>query len=136
MTDAPPLSVLLDQNVPREVGEWLRRERPGWRVVHVCDVGLGGRDDLDIFAWAQDRGFVVLTFDEDFADRRMFPVGGSRGVIRLRIWPTTVENAVGALARLLACAAPDELAGALTIVGRSRIRIRRPGPPDVSFRRP
>ncbi len=125
MSDAPELSVLLDQNVPREIVAWLLARRKGWQVEHLSDVGLDGRSDRDIFDWAQARGFLIVTFDEDFADRRAFPVGTHCGVVRLRVWPTTVENTRRALERLLAGVREEELRGSLTIVGRSRIRVRR-----------
>ena len=127
MSDAPGLSVLLDQNVSREIASWLRTKRPLWRVEHTSDVGLEGESDRRIFEWAQERGFLIVTFDEDFADRRAFPVGTHCGVVRLRVWPTTVENTLLALERLLASVPEDELKGSLTIVGRSRIRVRGQG---------
>ena len=119
--------MLLDQNVPREIAGWLLERRPGWQVRHASDVGLDGKDDREIFDWAQVRVFLIVTFDEHFADRRSFPVGTHCGVARLRVWPTTVENTQRALERLLAGVGEDELKGSLTIIGRSRIRVRGRG---------
>lgn len=42
--------------------------------------------------WARSDCSIVVTFDEDFADARMFPTGSHPGVIRLRVWPTTIET--------------------------------------------
>ncbi|MBI2895534.1 MAG: DUF5615 family PIN-like protein [Deltaproteobacteria bacterium] len=120
------LRVLLDQNVSREIAPWLRALRPSWVVNHVSEVGLLGADDADIFDWAVANGALIVTFDEDFADQRSFPVGSHHGVMRLRVWPTTVEETQSALARLLRDVADEELAGALVIVDRLRIRVRRP----------
>ena len=50
--DPASLSVLLDQNVPREIGSWLRRHQPAWKVVHTSEVELQGKSDAVIFAWA------------------------------------------------------------------------------------
>lgn len=119
-----PLRILLDQNVPREVAIWLRDARPSWTIEHTNDVGLSTKADVEIFAWAQAHGAIVITYDEDFADRRSFPVGEHAGVVRLRVWPTTVEETLRALKRLLAAVADEELAGALVIVDRGQIRIR------------
>src|SRR5437870_4649231 len=41
--------------------------------------------DRSIFEWAQQNHSMVITFDEDFADTRMFPIGSRAGVIRLRV---------------------------------------------------
>ena len=121
---AEPFAVLLDQNVPYSVLDWLANLRPGWRVVHAADVGLAVEPDSAVFAWAQDHGAAVVTFDEDFADRRSFPVGDHFGIVRLRVWPTTAEETMAALQRLLDRVSEGELRGALVIVDRSRIRVR------------
>ena len=65
------LTLLLDQNVPQQVGNSLRLKRPDWRVLHVNEIGLLGAPDEAIFQRAQTEGAIVVTFDEDFADTRM-----------------------------------------------------------------
>ena len=130
MSEPVSLAVLLDQNVPRAIASWLRSLRPGWRVFHATDVGLEGRSDPEVFAWAQAHQSIIVTFDEDFADQRSFPVGMHFGVIRLRVWPTTIEETQRALDRLLGEVEEAELRGALVIVGETRIRIR-PGWPAL-----
>ena len=118
-------SILVDQNVPPQVCNFLRTRKPLWQVWHVSEVGLRGASDETIFQWAQKRGAVVITFDEDFADARMYPAGSHAGVIRLRVWPTTVENTEEGLARLFEIVTEDDLRGSLVIVDQRRIRIRR-----------
>ncbi|MBX9602017.1 MAG: DUF5615 family PIN-like protein [Bryobacteraceae bacterium] len=87
--------------------------------------GLSGATDQAIFQRAQSDHFIVVTFDEDFAAARMFPVGSHAGVIRLRVWPTTVENTQAALARLLESVPEEDLSGSLVIVDDSKIRVKR-----------
>jgi predicted nuclease of predicted toxin-antitoxin system len=58
----------------------------------VNDLGLRGAADEVIFQFAQNNLSIVITFDEDFADARMYPAGSHAGVVRLRVWPTTIEN--------------------------------------------
>lgn len=99
--------------------------RPGWTVEHASGVGLQGRSDREVFEWAQQRQAIVVTFDEDFADRRLFPVGEHCGVVRLRVWPTTVEETEQVLERLLASIPDEDMLGALIIIDSNRIRIRR-----------
>src|SRR5207245_3508027 len=72
---ADRLVVLLDQNVPRAVVGWLQEIRPSWDVHHVTTVGLLGKSDLEVFQWAQSQAAMIITFDEDFADRRSFSIG-------------------------------------------------------------
>jgi predicted nuclease of predicted toxin-antitoxin system len=119
------LTILLDQNVPRLVGQFLRRRRPEWRVLHASEVGLAGAADERVFQWAQEERAIIVTFDEDFADARLYPLGSHAGVIRLRVWPTTVEQTQDALERLLASVPDEDLLQSLVIINRVRIRIRR-----------
>ena len=120
----PVPRILLDQNVPLVVAEWLRRRRPHREVFHVSELGLQGSADTHVFEWAQANGCVIVTFDKDFADRRSFATGNHCGIVRLRVRPTTVEETRGALRRLFAQVADEELRGALVIVGRNNIRLR------------
>ena len=124
------LRILLDQNIPRAIGPWVRELRPEWEVAHTSEVALNGESDLMVYQWAQDRGFVVMTFDADFADQRGFAVGNHHGIIRLRVWPTTVEEIIRALQRLFESVEDWEIPGALIIVGRNNIRIRSPKRPS------
>ena len=119
------LSVILDQNVAPVLTEYLTIQRPHWIVRHVTDIGLNGATDQAIFEWAQRHEAIVITFDEDFADTRMYPVGTHAGVIRLRIWPTTTEATEAALGRLLATTPDAALPGSLVVIDNQRIRIRR-----------
>ncbi len=119
------LRILLDQNVPQVLCEFLRTERPSWLVRHVADVGLWGAPDAGILEFAQQDRSIVVTFDEDFADTRMYPVGSHAGVIRLRVWPTTIEKTEEALARLLHEVPDQDLPGSLVIIDEQRIRVRR-----------
>lgn len=117
-----PLRLLLDQNIVPEIAVWLRMEYPDWDTQHVADAGLSGAMDRDIYRFAQGERRIVITFDEDFADARMFPLGAHHGVIRLRVWPTTVEATKAALTRLFTSGA--SLPGNLVIVDNQKIRVR------------
>lgn len=50
------------------------------------------------------------------------------GIVRLRVWPTTVEETQAALERLLPEVPEGGLKGALVVIDRTRIRVR-PGRP-------
>lgn len=119
------LRILFDQNIPPSVCGFVRKRKPSWEVRHVNDVGLQGATDDTIFHWAQSDGSIVITFDEDFADARMYPAGSHAGVVRLRVWPTTVENTETALMRLFDSVAEEDLLGSLVIVDQAKIRVRR-----------
>ena len=119
------LAVVLDQNVPPSIAGFLQSRRPDWNIRRVRDFGLSGAADSVIFDWAQQYRAIVITFDEDFADARMYPVGSHAGVVRLRVWPTTVAVTEAALDRLLTTVPDDALPGSLVIIGNENIRVRR-----------
>ena len=121
-----PLQLLLDQNIPREVAGWLRKKVPTWKVFHTSEIGLSAKSDPEIFRWAQTNQAIVVSYDEDFADTRSFPLGSHHGIIRLRVWPTTVEVTQWALERVLAQVPESDLPGNLIIIDREKIRLRRP----------
>jgi predicted nuclease of predicted toxin-antitoxin system len=122
---AMTLRILLDQNVPRSVCVFIRHNRPDWVVRQVADVDLWGAPDSTILDWARSDSSIVITFDEDFADARMYPVGSHSGVIRLRVWPTTIEKTEAALARVFLEVRDEDLPASLVIVDETRIRVRR-----------
>jgi predicted nuclease of predicted toxin-antitoxin system len=86
------LAILLDENVSPAIAGFLRGKRPDWDICHVYDLDLAGASDATLFQKAQQLRAVIIRFDEDFADTRMYPAGTHAGVIRLRLWPTTNEE--------------------------------------------
>jgi len=119
------LSVVLDENIPPAIANYLSRKHSDWVVRHVRDIGLRGASDQAVFDWAQKNKSIVITFDEDFADARMLAEGTHAGVIRLRVWPTTAEAAEAGLNRLLDTTEDSTLIGSLIIIDRARVRVRR-----------
>jgi len=121
-----PLWILLDQNIPQEIAPWLSMRRSHWIIHHVNDLGFMGKPDDFLYHWAQQHRAIIVTYDEDFADARMYPLGQHHGIIRLRVWPTTVEQTRSALNRLLQMVTDSDLVGNLIIIDNKKIRIRKP----------
>jgi predicted nuclease of predicted toxin-antitoxin system len=116
---------LLDEDMPRSLAKLLREA--GYEVADVRDVGLRGHSDTEVFAYAQAEQATLLTADKGFANMLTYPPGSHAGIVVSRIpdtLPTAVVNQeiVQALARL----EDQDLMGVLVIIGRERIRIRRP----------
>ncbi|MCS6918656.1 MAG: DUF5615 family PIN-like protein [Fimbriimonadales bacterium] len=118
------MRLLLDQNIPRALAEWLRRVYPDWTVWHVYEVGLEGADDAEVFTWAQAERATIITSDEDFADVRRYPPASHHGVVRLRVWPTTVEATQQAIQRWINYLGTSSPENRLFIVNQRRIRER------------
>src|SRR5688572_9130902 len=102
------LRILLDQNVSVQVAFWLRKRQPAWQIEHTSEIGLSAKTDREIFLWAQSNKAIIITFDEDFADQRNFPAGTHNGIIRLKIWPTTIEETILALEKLFEESSEEE----------------------------
>jgi len=117
--------ILLDQNVPEALSVWLREKLPGWEIRHVNELGFQGKTDEFLFLWAQKNRAVIVTYDEDFAASRFSPLGRHHGVVRLRIWPTTIEQTQEAMGRLLAELPPSDWRDSLIIIDNQKIRVRR-----------
>lgn len=120
----PGVRILLDQNSPFAITQWLRGLYPGWTVEHVKTLDFEGRSDEFLFRWASERGFAIVTYDEDFADSRFYSLGRHHGIVRLRVWPTTVESTREAIERLLFAVPVARWDGCLIIVDNAKIRIR------------
>ncbi len=96
----------------------------------VRDVGLRGRSDQEIFAYAQQQGATLVTADKGFGNILQFPLGTHAGIILLRLpdeWPSSAVNRQ--LANALSTLQAEDLVGLLMIVEVGRIRLRRPGNP-------
>jgi predicted nuclease of predicted toxin-antitoxin system len=119
------LRILLDQNIPQALSAWLKDKMPGWEIWHVNELGLQGRTDEALYLWAQENGAIIVTYDEDFADSRYYPLGHHHGVIRLRVWPTTTEETQNALQRLIAALSPSDWIDCLIIIDNEKIRVRK-----------
>jgi predicted nuclease of predicted toxin-antitoxin system len=117
--------ILLDQNVPQALSEWLGEMLPKWDIFHVNELGFQGKPDDFLYRWAQDRRAIIITFDEDFADSRSYPLGNHYGVIRLRVWPTTIEQTKNALERLITDLPPSRWRQSLIIIDNKKIRVRK-----------
>jgi predicted nuclease of predicted toxin-antitoxin system len=65
---------LIDESVGMEVARLIRDR--GWNVCYVDDVGLLGRSDEEVlaFAWKEQR--ILLTYDFDFLDFRLTAIRG------------------------------------------------------------
>ena len=117
--------ILLDQNVPQALSEWLEEKLPDWEIQHVNELGFQGKNDEFLFLWAQENGAIIVTYDEDFADSRFYPLGHHHGIVRLRVWPTTIEQTQKAMQRLIADLSPSKWRNCLIIIDNKKIRVRK-----------
>ncbi len=58
------MKLLLDENLSRRLVSQLQSAFPG--TSQVVEVGLAAADDLAVWRYARDHGFVLVTKDDDF----------------------------------------------------------------------
>jgi predicted nuclease of predicted toxin-antitoxin system len=58
---------LVDTQLPKALSGWLSGR--GHPAEHVLDVGLGQSKDTPVWRYAHQNGAVIITKDEDFAER-------------------------------------------------------------------
>ena len=73
---------LVDENVAEYIAEDLR-EIWNANIEFAADVGLKGKDDSAVFAYAWRKKRVLLTHDDDFLDDTRFPANRNPGVVIL-----------------------------------------------------
>ncbi len=88
------MKLLLDENLSRRLIPLLQLHYP--ETTHVCHAGLERASDAEIWGFAADRGYVIVTRDSDFNDLAVLR-GAPPQVIRLRIANCRNDNVSGLL---------------------------------------
>lgn len=96
---APPargggLKLLLDQNLCHRIVGALRHVFPD--SAHVRDSGLGRAEDADIWLLARERGFVIVSKDDDFNQRALL-LGHPPKVVWIRLGNCPTSRVIEAL---------------------------------------
>jgi predicted nuclease of predicted toxin-antitoxin system len=94
----------VDNQLPAALTQWLARN--GWDATHVLDLHLNEADDLDIWKYARDNGFVVISKDEDFSNRAALSrdvqiiwvrLGNCRNQFLIEVFEKNIGSLVSAL---------------------------------------
>ena len=75
------MKLLLDENLPQKIVSSLQANFPG--SSHVCLVGLQTCDDRQVWAYARENGFWIVTKDADFYEMTLL-YGAPPKVVWLR----------------------------------------------------
>ncbi|HTJ29502.1 MAG TPA: DUF5615 family PIN-like protein [Acidobacteriaceae bacterium] len=92
------MKLLLDENLSRRLTASLGSLYPG--VSHLVDCGLEGASDEEIWHFARENGFAIVTKDSDFSQRSAVR-GSPPKVIWLRIGNCTTARAQFVLSNLV-----------------------------------
>jgi predicted nuclease of predicted toxin-antitoxin system len=103
------VKLLLDENLSPRLAEGLCSLYP--ESIHLRDGGLRGASDAQVWRYALENGFMIVSKDSDFAQRSLL-LGGLPKVIWLRIGNCTTARADlvlrNAVARIRAFEASEE----------------------------
>jgi len=118
------MKLKLDENLSRHLKPILGSL--GHDVTTAAEEGLLSQPDRAVATAARSEGRLLLTLDVEFADLRKLPPGGHPGVILFRpgaIGLRAVNRYVETFVRQTDL---KSLAGCVVVVGRDRVRVRRP----------
>lgn len=83
MGDRLKLRFVTDEDVPRSTARVLRDA--GFDALDVRDVGLRGKSDAAVFAFAQQENRLLITCDMGFSNILNFPPSENHGILVVRI---------------------------------------------------
>jgi predicted nuclease of predicted toxin-antitoxin system len=89
--------------------------------------GLSGRSDPEVLAAATGEQRIVFTLDRGFGNIRAYPPGSHGGVVVFRLDVQPARAVATAVEDLVTHHDLADLAGAVTVVHRGLLRIRRDG---------
>lgn len=118
------MKIKLDENLPYDLGEFLRLH--GHDVDDVVSEGLGGEADPIVQAASTGEERILFTFDLDFADVRDYPVGTHAGIVVFRVADQRWQTLKASVENLLRDDILGRISGGLAIVDETRIRVRLP----------
>lgn len=94
----------------------------GHDVVRATEIGQARADDELILKRAVQEERTLITLDEHFGDWVVLPLSHHFGVIRIKVHPTSTENAAKILVPLLSQHSQSEFKDKLVIASTNRVR--------------
>jgi predicted nuclease of predicted toxin-antitoxin system len=118
MSSPPKIRFLIDENVRKEVAEFLKL------CGHDVLVVSSGAKDEEIARLAKQTKRIILTHDQHFADILTYPPEEYSGIIRIKIHPPTSHAIIKALKDFLPQISRDKLDKKLVILEKEGFRLR------------
>ena len=116
------MKFLLDQDVYALTEHFLREQ--GYDVVTAAELGLSRATDSDLLKAAGEQERIFVTRNKDYGNL-VFVHNAGRGVIYLRILPSTINDVHAELKKILETYSEAELATSFVVVEQNRHRIRK-----------
>jgi predicted nuclease of predicted toxin-antitoxin system len=114
-----------DEQLPDALAAAVRES--GHDAVTVKQAGLQGAADGDVLAFARQARALLITSDRGFGNLERYPLAIHAGIILLRLEPhLAYPRIIDRLLEVLSQYSIEQLAGGLTVVQPTSVRIRRP----------
>lgn len=117
--------LLFDENLSHLLIDLLAMDFP--RCAHVRDCGLKGADDADVWRYAAQNGFTIVSRDGDFRQMSLL-YGAPPKVVWLRIGNCRTDHVLARLRehRIAIREFADDSQGALLVIGAAADHDRSP----------
>ena len=115
-----PYKLYLDQMFGLDVAQALRDQ--GYDVLRASETGNARADDQQILQETIFDNRILITLDEHFGDWVVLPLNRHPGVIRLKVEPTTSENALNLLLPFLRLHTAQQFKNYLVIISKKRAK--------------
>ncbi len=115
---------LVDEALPRTLARLLRES--GIHADHVLDVGLQGKSDDEVFAYAQAHGLALVTVDMDFTNILHFPPESHQGIFVAR-YPDRIskDTLLRSIVEAIRSVPDEDVEHTLLIIEPGAIRFHR-----------
>jgi predicted nuclease of predicted toxin-antitoxin system len=114
---------LIDECLSGDLASRLRDA--GHDCVHVCEIGLGGQADEEVMALAARENRILISADTDFGELLANSPVLAPSLILLRRTDKRAESLASVILANIGQVADDLAAGALVVIGDTRIRTRQ-----------
>ena len=116
------MKILIDMNLPPDLVVKLSENKI--EAVHWFTIGNGRAEDEEIFQFARQHDFIVLTHDLDFSAILASTRGTKPSVLQLRTLDLFAEELPAMVGRVLRDFDKELEKGALIIIEPARTRVR------------
>jgi len=97
----------------------------GYPSVHVKDIGMSSSTDKEIFTYAFENGFIIISADTDFGFILSSWLHNKPSVILLRMIPAVPEIQIKYITKVVQEYESEIKEGDLLIITPDKIRIRK-----------
>lgn len=116
------IQFLLDAGVPRSIQRFL--ESQGYRVSHVADLDLMAANDEQIYEYASNGNYTLISRDKDFGNLLEYALKDA-GIIIIRDLNLGAQELVDLFKAAWHEIDPSDVVGALIIIDRNKLRLRK-----------